>query len=93
MEKAPEISAWEAMMVAAEARMTMGMSAQQITGISAAFSKAGADGGAAANVYTKILSDINRSIQYGSPELEAYSDILGVTVDQFQSVSRIVLVG
>ena len=67
---------------------TMGMSAQQITGISAAFSKAGADGGAAANVYTKILSDINRSIQYGSPELEAYSDILGVTVDQFKAMPK-----
>jgi TP901 family phage tail tape measure protein len=67
---------------------TMGMSAQQITGISAAFSKAGADGGAAANVYTKVLSDINRSIQYGSPELEAYSDILGVTVDQFKAMPK-----
>lgn len=67
---------------------TMGMSAQQITGISAAFSKAGADGGAAANVYTKILSDVNRAIQYGSPELEAYSDILGVTVEQFKSMPK-----
>ena len=28
MEKAPEMTAWEAMMVAAEARITMGMSAQ-----------------------------------------------------------------
>lgn len=67
---------------------TMGMSAQQITGISAAFSKAGADGGAASNVYTKILSDVNRAIQYGSPELQAYSDILGVTVEQFKAMPK-----
>lgn len=67
---------------------SMGMTTQQITGISAAFSKAGADGGAAANVYTKILSDVNRAIQYGSPQLRVYSDLLGVSVDTFKQMPK-----
>jgi TP901 family phage tail tape measure protein len=66
----------------------MGMNAQEITGISAAFSKAGQDGSAAGNVYTKILSDVNRAIQYGSPEVQVYSDMLGKSVEQFKAMPK-----
>jgi murein DD-endopeptidase MepM/ murein hydrolase activator NlpD len=65
---------------------TMGMNAQQIAGISAAFSKAGQDGYTAANVYTKILTDVNRAVTYGGPELLTYSNLLGKTVSQFKAM-------
>ena len=67
---------------------SMGMSATEILGISGSFSKAGQDGYAAGTVYTKVLTDVNRAIQYGSPEIKVYSDLLGTTVDRFKAMPK-----
>jgi TP901 family phage tail tape measure protein len=67
---------------------TLGINSKEVAGISAAFVKSGQDGYAAANVYTKIMSDINRATQYGSPELKTYADLLGVSVDQFKQMPK-----
>ena len=67
---------------------TVGMSSQQIAGISATFVKSGQDGYRAANVYTKMLNDINTAVQYGSPDLAKYSSLIGVSVDQFKGMDK-----
>jgi TP901 family phage tail tape measure protein len=67
---------------------TLGLGTTQIAGISAAFTKAGQDGFAASNVYTKVMSDINKAAQYGGPELKVYSELLGVSVDQFKKMPK-----
>jgi len=65
---------------------TAGMTQQQLLAVSAAFNKAGAEGFAAANAYNTILSDITNSIQTGSPAISKYSNLLGVTVEQFKKM-------
>lgn len=65
-----------------------GMTQKEVLGISTAFVKSGADGYAAANAFNKMLTDITRSIQYGSPELKAYSNLIGVSVEQFKELPR-----
>ena len=65
-----------------------GMTQKEIMGVSTAFVKSGADGFAAANAFNKMLTDITRSIQYGSPELKAYSNLIGKSVDEFKSMNR-----
>ena len=64
------------------------MSQKEIMGVSTAFVKSGADGYLAANAFNKMLTDITRSIQYGSPELAAYSNLIGVSVDQFKEMGK-----
>ena len=65
-----------------------GMTQKEIMGVSAAFAKSGQDGFAASNAYNKMLTDITRSIQYGSPELKSYANLLGMSVDQFSRLGR-----
>lgn len=65
-----------------------GMSTKEVLGVSTAFVKAGADGYLAANAFNKMLTDITRSIQYGSPELKAYSNLIGVSVEEFKKMDR-----
>lgn len=65
-----------------------GISTQQVMGFSAAFVKSGQDGYAAANAFNKMLTDITRSIQYGSPELKAYANLLGITTTQFANMPK-----
>ena len=64
-----------------------GMTQREIMGVSTAFNKAGQDGYTAANAFTKVLTDINRAIQYGSPELKAYANLLGTSVEEFKNMS------
>jgi TP901 family phage tail tape measure protein len=61
-----------------------GIGEAALLGISAAFTRAGADGYAAANTFNTMVADITRQIQNGSPELAKYANVMGVTVDQFK---------
>lgn len=72
----------------APAARAASMSQKEIMGVSTAFVKSGADGYLAANAFNKMLTDITRSIQYGSPELAAYSNLIGVTTEQFKEMSK-----
>lgn len=70
-----------------------GIGQKEVLGISAAFTKAGADGFAAANTFNSMVSDITRQVMNGSPELGKYAAAVGLTIDQFKqldSVERIV---
>lgn len=70
-----------------------GIGQKELLGISTAFTKAGADGYAAANTFNSMLSDITRQVQTGSPAIAKYSNTIGVTVEQFKemdSTERIV---
>ena len=64
-----------------------GMGQKEIIGISAAFSKAGADGFAAANTFNTMVADITRQTMNGSPQLAKYSNAVGMTIDQFKGLS------
>lgn len=66
-----------------------GMTQKEIMGVSTAFNKAGADGYAAASAFQKVATDINKAISTGSPQLQAYADTIGVTVDQLKTMSRV----
>lgn len=55
-------------------------------GLGAAFSKAGADGMAAANTFSQMTSEITNSIQDGSPVLNKYASAVGMTMEQFKNV-------
>lgn len=66
-----------------------GMAQKEIMGVSTAFLKSGQDGFAAANAFNKMLTDITRSVEYGSPELSAYANLIGVSVDQFKNMPRV----
>ena len=65
-----------------------GISQTQIMGISTAFAKAGADGFAAANTFSGMLSTITEAVQTGSPLLSSYANLVGKTVEQFKSMNR-----
>ena len=64
----------------------IGMTHNQIAGFATAFVKAGADSGPAAQVFTKITSDIAHSMQTGSPEIAHYANMLNVTQKQFKQM-------
>jgi hypothetical protein len=57
-----------------------------VLGISTAFSKAGADGYLAANVFNKIINDITNMTKTGSPELAKYANFVGMTAAQFKKL-------
>jgi TP901 family phage tail tape measure protein len=65
-----------------------GIGEAAILGISAAFSKAGADGYVAANTFNGIVSDITSLTASGSPDLAKYANLIGVTVSQFKSMDK-----
>lgn len=63
-----------------------GMGQKEVMGIATAFSKAGADGYAGATTFNTMMADITRNIQYGSPEISKYANLIGVTADQFKKM-------
>lgn len=64
----------------------LGISQTDITGFATAFTKAGQDGFQAANVFTKLTTDIAQATQSGSPELAKYANFVGMTVQQFKEL-------
>ena len=65
---------------------TVGMTQTQVMGFSTAFLKAGQDGYAAANVFSKLLTDISRATRYGSNDIYAYANAVGMTAEQFKKL-------
>jgi TP901 family phage tail tape measure protein len=66
----------------------LGMNTKEVAGFATAFTKAGADGGAAATAFTKVTGDMLRSIQSGSPEMAHYANMVGMTQRQFSKLAR-----
>lgn len=65
-----------------------GIGEAAVLGISAAFSKAGADGYVAANTFNTIVSDITSLTQSGSPEIAKYANLIGVTSAQLKAMPK-----
>jgi TP901 family phage tail tape measure protein len=65
---------------------TVGMTQTQVMGFSAAFVKAGQDGYAASTVFTKLVTDISRATRYGSNDIYAYANAVGMTAEQFKKL-------
>jgi hypothetical protein len=63
-----------------------GITQNELLGISASFQQAGADGFYAANTFNSVVSDITRQIQYGSPEINKYASLLGMTREEFKNL-------
>ena len=72
----------------APASRAAGIGQAQVLGLATAFSKAGADGYAAANTFNGMLNDITRSVSNGSPDLAKYANLIGVTTSQFKSMDQ-----
>lgn len=66
----------------------IGLNSTQLAGFSTAFARAGQDGYTAANVFTKITSDISYAMQSGSPDIAQYADIIGKTSEQFRKMDK-----
>lgn len=71
--------------IAPVARMA-NISQTDIMGLSNAFIKAGQDGYMASNVFTRMITDIQQATVSGSPELNKYANLVGMTVDQFRQL-------
>lgn len=67
---------------------SLGMNTKEVAGFATAFTQAGQEGGAAATAFTKVTSDMLRSIQSGSPELKTYANIVGMTGEQFSKLAK-----
>lgn len=63
-----------------------GIGQKEVLGFSAAFTRAGADGYAAANAFNSIVADITRQSMNGSPEIAKYAKTIGVTADEFKKM-------
>lgn len=65
------------------------MSTTDVLGVSQAFAKAGQDGFAAGNAFTKMASDIASATHSGSTgDLATYANLIGMTVEQFKSLDK-----
>lgn len=67
---------------------TVGIGQTAVMGLSAAMSSLGEDGYRAANVFNKVLLDMNRSIRDGGPELKAYADLMGTTSEKLRDLFK-----
>ena len=65
-----------------------GIGATGVLGISAAFSRLGEDGVGASTAVNKMLSDMNRAVREGSPEMRTYAQIAGMTATQFERLYK-----
>jgi len=65
-----------------------GMTQNQIMGVATAFNKVGADGYGATTAFNKMLTDITRAVQYGSPEIAAYANLIGKSTEEFTKMSK-----
>lgn len=64
---------------------TIGMNQAQVMGFSTAFSRLGEDGFAAGNALNKVMIDLNKASRDGGPELRAYANAMGKSVEDLQA--------
>ena len=65
-----------------------GIGTTGILGISSAFARLGEDGVGASTAVNKMLTDMNKAVQDGSPQMQSYAQILGQTTDQFKEMYK-----
>jgi TP901 family phage tail tape measure protein len=64
----------------------VGMTQTDIMGFSNAFIKAGQDGYQASNVFNKMITDISGAAKSGSPLLNQYANLVGMTTENFKNL-------
>lgn len=64
---------------------TIGINQAQVMGLSTAFSRLGEDGFAAGNALNKVMIDLNRASRDGGPELRAYANAMGKSVESLRT--------
>ena len=67
---------------------TLGLTQTQVMGFSAGFAKSGQEGYLAANVFNRMLSDMERSAREGTGELQIYADTVGMTSKAFTALVK-----
>lgn len=67
---------------------TLGLTQTQVMGFAAGFAKSGQEGYLAANVFNRMLSDMERSAREGTGELQIYADTVGMTSKAFTSLVK-----
>jgi TP901 family phage tail tape measure protein len=65
---------------------SMGMNTKQVAGFATAFAKAGQEGMGASTVFTKITTDITKSLSTGSSEVAHYANLVGESVESFKKM-------
>ena len=65
-----------------------GIGATGVLGISSAFARLGEDGLGAATAVNKMLSDMNRAVREGSPEMKTYAQMAGKTTEEFSKLFK-----
>lgn len=64
---------------------TIGMNQAQVMGFSTAFARLGEDGFAAGNALNKVMIDLNKASRDGGPELRAYANAMGKSVEELSA--------
>ena len=67
---------------------TLGLTQTQVMGFASGFAKSGQEGYLAANVFNRMLSDMERSAREGTGELQIYADTVGMTSKAFTSLVK-----
>lgn len=66
-----------------------GMTENQVKGVSTAFLRAGANGTYASNVFAKLANDLVRMQQTGSPDIQRYANVLGVSQKEISGMNPV----
>ena len=65
-----------------------GIGTTGVLGISSAFAKLGEEGIGAQTAVNKMLTDMNRSVREGSPEIKTYASFVGKSADEFERLFK-----
>ena len=65
-----------------------GIGTTGILGISSAFARLGEDGIGASTAINKMLSDMNRAVRDGGPEMKLLRDLAGMSADEFERLFK-----
>lgn len=65
-----------------------GIGSTGVLGISSAFARLGEDGFGASTAINKMLSDMNRAVREGSPEMKTYAQMAGKSADEFERLFK-----
>lgn len=65
-----------------------GYTQTQVMGLAAAFTRAGADSGAAASVFTTITTQINQAVVTGNAQLQQFGKLIHMTGQEFKSFAQ-----
>ena len=66
----------------------IGMAQTSVIGFSTAFSRMGEDGYRSANVFSRVLSDIDQAVREGTPTLGVYADAMGMSYANAEKLAK-----